>query len=73
MKIGLDQYLIAKKFFWTKNYETNGQDKAEKIKKMFPEMKGKRFGRQRPISDDTERESENKSKNRRRESKDEQI
>jgi hypothetical protein len=42
--MGLDMYMIAKKFFWTEDYKTDRQSKeAEKIKKMFPEMKGKRL------------------------------
>lgn len=42
--MGLDMYLVAKKFFWTKDYKTEEQDKeAEKIKKLFPEMKGNRL------------------------------
>lgn len=43
-KMGLDMFLVAKRYFWTKDYDTNGQDeKAETIKKMFPEMDGNKL------------------------------
>jgi hypothetical protein len=42
--MGLDMYLTAKQFFWTKNHKTGRQNKeAQQIKKMFPEMKGSRL------------------------------
>ena len=39
--MGLDMYLTARLFLWTKDYDINGQNtKAEKIKSLFPETKG---------------------------------